>query len=62
MNVLLENQNKIIELTKIKGFVELTNEELEVVHKEIVEERTKVPNKVPGVVRPPDGDKIDKKP
>jgi hypothetical protein len=61
LDVLWENQQKIVELTKIKGFVQLTNEELEVVHKEVTEERTKLPNKVSGIIRPSNGDKIDKK-
>jgi 5-bromo-4-chloroindolyl phosphate hydrolysis protein len=42
LDTLWENQKKIIELTKIKGFVQLTNEEEQKVRKEISEEREKL--------------------
>lgn len=39
LDVLFENQNKIIELTKIKSFVQLTNEEEREVRNQITKEK-----------------------
>lgn len=39
LDVLFENQNKIIELTRIKSFVQLTNEEEREVRNEIAKEK-----------------------
>lgn len=55
LDILWSNQTKIIELTKIKGFVQLTNEEEQKVRKEISEEREKLGVKK-GSVRPPEFD------
>jgi hypothetical protein len=57
MDVLFENEKKILELTKIKGFVQLTNEEEQSVLKEVTEERSKLNGVKKRVVRSPDGDK-----
>ena len=58
LDILWANQEKILELTKIKGYVQLVHEEEPVVRKEIVEERTKLQGfkKTEGVVRPPNSD------
>ena len=62
LDVLWANQQKIVELTKIKGFVQLTNEEEQTVRKEVTEERTKLQGikKVTGTVRPPESNTNDK--
>lgn len=41
LDVLYENQNKILELTNVKGFVQLVNTEAKVVKDEIETEKTK---------------------
>jgi len=56
LDTLWENQKKIIELTKIKGFVQLTNEEEQKVRKEVSEERKKLTDLKKGTVRPPEFD------
>jgi hypothetical protein len=40
LDVLWENQQKIVELTKIKGFVSLVSAEQDKIHKEIQAEKT----------------------
>jgi hypothetical protein len=61
LDTLYSNDSKIIELTKIKGFVQLVNEEEQTVRKEIVEERTKLGRKKDtGSLRPSDSDPDDK--
>ncbi len=63
LDILWGNQQKIIELTKIKGFIQLTNEEEQNVRKEISEERHKAlgrSKKTEKLVRSFDGNKDDK--
>ena len=61
LDVLFANQDKIIELTKLKSFIQLTNEEEREVRTQISKEKEifgKKPTK--GVVRPFESDTDDK--
>ncbi len=62
LDILWENQQKILELTKVKGFVQLTHEEERSLKKEIGEEVASRNKKVEGVVRPPGRDTDDQRP
>lgn len=57
MDVLYTNQEKILELTKVKGFVQLINEEEREIRKEIKTEKSFTGSeKTQESVRPPDSD------
>jgi hypothetical protein len=62
LDVLYANQEKIMELTKIKGFIQLTNEDYKNISQEIKVEKSSDGNKkTKEPVRPPDGNSDDKK-
>jgi predicted PurR-regulated permease PerM len=61
LDTLWENEKKIIELTKIKGFVQLTNEEEQKVRKEVSEERTKLSELKKGTIRSSESNPDDKR-
>jgi hypothetical protein len=62
LDILFENQKKILELTKVKGFVQLINEENRNIKQEVEQEKSKVGDKkVKGSIRPLDSNPNDER-